>query len=52
MGAAFSHKMLGVIGTAGSLVASLFLATPKAAYGFTGLLAASACLGTLYLRQW
>ena len=52
MGAAYSQKMLGAIGTAGTLVASLFLATPRAAYGLTGLLAASACLGTLYVRQW
>jgi len=52
MGASYSQKMLGAIGAAGSLVASFFLATPRAAYGLTGLVAAAACVGSLYLRQW
>lgn len=52
MGAAYSQKIFGAIGTAGSLVASLFLNTPRAVYGLIGFAAASACLGSLYMRQW
>lgn len=50
MAAAITKKTLGAIGAAGSLVASLFLSTPRYAYGLTGLLAASGAIGLLYLK--
>ncbi len=47
-----STKLLGAIGAAGSLVASIFLSPPKYVWGVSGLVIAAASLGVLLKQHW
>lgn len=47
-----SGKVLGALGTIGSLVASIFLSPPKYVWGVSGLVIAAASLGVLLRQQW
>jgi hypothetical protein len=47
-----SSKVLGAIGTVGSLVASIFLSPPQYVWGISGLVVAAASLGLVLRQQW
>lgn len=47
-----SDKILALAGTAGSLVASIFLSPPKYVWGLSGLVVATASFGVFLKNRW
>jgi hypothetical protein len=47
-----ADKILGLVGAAGSLVASVFLSPPKYVWGVSGLVIAATSLGLILQNRW
>ena len=52
MASRISDLILAAIGTAGSLVASVFLSPPKFVWGISGLIIAAAGFGLILRNRW